>query len=102
MNRSRSSSNWKKISISEMFVVLSMITVLVSVICAILIFVRIYRDAMEQSAVTSSEQSVVQVQNTLENYTSEIEMTLDLIKDNLDTPNENDFKIGRASCRERE
>ena len=86
MNRSRSRRNWKKISISEMFVALSMAMVLVSAVCAILIFVQIYRDAMEQSAVTSSEQSVVQVQNTLENYTSEIETTLGLIKENLDTP----------------
>ena len=86
MNRNRSRRRWKKISISEMFVVLSMIMVLTSAVCAILIFVRIYRDAMEQSAVTSSEQSVVQVQNTIENYTQEIETTLRLIKDNLDTP----------------
>lgn len=91
MNRKRSRRNWKKISISEMFVALSMAMVLVSAVCAILIFVQIYRDAMEQSAVTSSEQSVVQVQNTLENYTSEIETTLGLIKENLDTPDENDF-----------
>ena len=93
MNRSRNKkrkTGWK-FSISEMFVVLSMLMVLVSSVSGIFIFERIYKEDMEQSAVTSSEQTIVQVQNTLENYTSEIEMTLDLIKDNLDTPNENDF-----------
>ena len=93
MNRSRNKkrkTGWK-LSISEMFVVLSMLMVLVSSVSGIFIFERIYKEDMEQSAVTSSEQTIVQVQNTLENYTSEIEMTLDLIKDNLDTPNENDF-----------
>lgn len=92
--------HWNKISISEMFVVLSMIMVLASATCAVLIFVQIYRSAVEQSAVTSSEQSVVQVQNTLVNYTDEIESTLELIKENLDKPDENDFMQNLVEVRQ--
>lgn len=40
-------------------------------------FVQIYRNAMEQSAVTSSSQSCEQVQNTVENYTQDMRIILE-------------------------
>ena len=51
--------------------------VLTSVVAATLIFVQIYRNAMEQSAVTSSSQSCEQVQNTVENYTQDMRIILE-------------------------
>lgn len=52
-------------------------SILISVVAATLIFVQIYRNAMEQSAVTSSSQSCEQVQNTVENYTQDMRIILE-------------------------
>ncbi len=45
--------------------------------CNAYFFVQIYRNAMEQSAVTSSSQSCEQVQNTVENYTQDMRIILE-------------------------
>ena len=74
MNRRKKEADQHKgwnISISGVFIAMVMGIVLTSVVAATLIFVQIYRNAMEQSAVTSSSQSCEQVQNTVENYSEE-------------------------------
>ena len=66
MNRHKKENQPDKgwdISISGVFIAIVMGIVLISSIAATLIFVQIYRNAMEQSAVTSSSQSCEQVQN---------------------------------------
>ncbi len=73
----------RNISISKIFIFLVMGIVLFSSIIAILIFIRIYRDSMEESAITSSEQAVSQIENTLENYTAEMEEVMDMILGNI-------------------
>ena len=75
MNRRKKEADQHKgwnISISGVFIAMVMGIVLISVVAATLIFVQIYRNAMEQSAVTSSSQSCEQVQNTVENYTQDM------------------------------
>ena len=60
MNRRKKEADQHKgwnISISGVFIAMVMGIVLISVVAATLIFVQIYRNAMEQSAVTSSSQS---------------------------------------------
>ena len=57
MNRRKKEADQHKgwnISISGVFIAMVMGIVLISVVAATLIFVQIYRNAMEQSAVTSS------------------------------------------------
>ena len=57
MNRRKKEADQHKgwnISISGVFIAMVMGIVLTSVVAATLIFVQIYRNAMEQSAVTSS------------------------------------------------
>lgn len=66
-------------SISRVFIDLVMAVVLVSSVTAILIFVRIYKNAMEQSAVTAGEQACVQVVNTVENYTNDMQGVMNMI-----------------------
>ena len=63
MNRRKKEADQHKgwnISISGVFIAMVMGIVLISVVAATLIFVQIYRNAMEQSAVTSSSQSCEQ------------------------------------------
>mgnify|MGYP000221796825 CR=1 FL=1 len=80
MNRRKKEADQHKgwnISISGVFIAMVMGIVLISVVAATLIFVQIYRNAMEQSAVTSSSQSCEQVQNTVENYTQDMRIILE-------------------------
>ena len=80
MNRRKKEADQHKgwnISISGVFIAMVMGIVLTSVVAATLIFVQIYRNAMEQSAVTSSSQSCEQVQNTVENYTQDMRIILE-------------------------
>ena len=68
MNRRKKEADQHKgwnISISGVFIAMVMGIVLISVVAATLIFVQIYRNAMEQSAVTSSSQSCEQIQDCL-------------------------------------
>ena len=45
------------------------------------VFVSVFRRSVEQSAVTSSEQAVVQASNTVYNYTKDMEEIMGLIED---------------------
>ena len=87
MNRHKKENQPDKgwdISISGVFIAIVMGIVLISSIAATLIFVQIYRNAMEQSAVTSSSQSCEQVQNTVENYTQDMRNVLEQIVEKMD------------------
>ena len=57
--------------------------VLVTTGTAMSVFLKYYQDAMEQSAITSSEQSVVQVQNTVTDYTEDMQEIMDMIRENM-------------------
>ncbi len=71
------------ISLSGIFTTLVTFIVLVTSIAVMLIFIRIYRRTMEENAVTGSEQTIVQVQNTLENYTNDMRSVMDIIQNNI-------------------
>ena len=67
------------ISISEIFILMMTALVTISSVAIILVFVQIYRSAMEESAVTSSDQICSQVVNTVEKYTADMEHIMDKI-----------------------
>lgn len=92
-NKKQETNKRLEVSISGMFISLVMIIVLISSIAAILIFVQIYRDAMEQSAVTSSAQISEQVLDTVEDYTTGMQDIMDMILENIDdeTVEKNEF-----------
>lgn len=72
-----------KPSLSGLFTISVVIIVLLTSIVTILVFIQIYKEAMEQNAVRSSEQAVVQVQNMVGVYTSDMEMVMDTICDSI-------------------
>lgn len=73
----------KKISLSGTFTVLVTAIVLATAAVILLTFVKLYRDAMEQNAVTSSEQAVSQVRNTVTSYTEDMSELMALIEDHI-------------------
>ena len=68
------------LSLSLIFTLLVVAIVLLTSIITILVFTQIYRKGVERNAVTSSEQSVVQVQNMVESYTRDMEEVLGTIR----------------------
>lgn len=72
-----------KISLSGLFTILVTTIVLITSVVSLLTFVRIYRRAMEENAITNSEQAVVQVKNTVTNYTEDIQAVMDMIQENI-------------------
>lgn len=89
--------SWKdrlqKISLSGLFTFLVIVIVLITSIVSLLMFVRLYRKDMEENAITSSEQAVVQVKNTVANYTEDMSDIMQMICDNIQKDEEeaNDF-----------
>ena len=86
-NRDKKKRNLKSwnIPISVVFVGMAMAMVIISAVSSTAIFVRLYTDVMKQNAITSSEQTIVQVRNMMDNYINDIEETMDLLMDNLVT-----------------
>ncbi|MFP3155929.1 sensor histidine kinase [Lachnospiraceae bacterium ZAX-1] len=72
-----------RISTSGLFTVLVTSIVVAVSFMSLLTFIKIYRDAMEENAITNSEQAVVQVKNTVDNYTEDISLALDMIHENI-------------------
>ena len=52
---------FQQISLSSLFVILVSVIVMITSVVSLLIFVNLYRNDMEQNAITTSEQAVVQV-----------------------------------------
>ena len=73
-----------KISISGIFITLVMIIVSISSIISIVLFTQIYKNSMKENAVTASEQTSVQVANTIEYYTDGMQNVMHLICENLE------------------
>lgn len=73
-----------KWTISGIFITMVASLVAISSIAMILIFVQIYRNNMEQNAIISSEQSCVQIVNTVESYTINMEKTMDMILEHVE------------------
>lgn len=73
----------KKISLSEMLIGIVVVIVLVLTLMFFFTFVNIYKNTTEESVVTSSEQAVLQVKNTVENYTSDMEVLMKMIQRNI-------------------
>ncbi|WWR17241.1 sensor histidine kinase [Lachnospiraceae bacterium JLR.KK008] len=69
-------------------VVVLVLTVLMTIL---LFFIRLYENSIEQNAVISSEQAVIQVMNTVETYTENMAQDMELLTQNM-----------RKSDRERE
>ncbi len=71
----------KKVSLSVLMTALVTGLVLFSLIVAVVVFLRLYQKTMEENAVTGSEQSVVQVQNTVSDYVDDMRSVMAMIKE---------------------
>lgn len=76
-------SQTTNVSLTGIFTALVTVIVLITSIVTVLIFIEIYKNAMEQSAVTSGEQAVVQVKNTVADYTGDMSAVMDMIQKNM-------------------
>ena len=56
----------RKVSLSALMTGSVTGIVLLAILAALVFFIRLYEKSMEENAVTNSEQSVVQVMNTIE------------------------------------
>lgn len=74
--------NRLSLSILMTGVVVSIVTIIL--LTVLLVFIKLYESSMEQNSITSSEQAVVQVMNTVDSYTRDMEEIMQLIVDNMD------------------
>ena len=72
-----------RLSLSAIMTALVVAIVLFATFLALIIFIELYQNSMEQNAIISSEQAVVQVQNTITNYTKDIQEVMDMIENNI-------------------
>ena len=79
----------KKISLSQMLTGIVVMIILVLTVTFFFAFVNIYKNTTEENVVTSSEQAVLQVKNTVENYTEDMEILMEMIQKNISRGKEN-------------
>lgn len=83
----------KKVSLSTIMTTLVISIILFAVIIVLVTLIKIYQVSMEQSAVTSSEQAIAQVHNTITDYTEDMAEIMENIRDNIsmDEKTKNNF-----------
>lgn len=72
-----------RISLSTYFLLLVTVTVVVISLVTIFTFLRVYREGMTTNAKTNTEQAVVQVKNTVLNYTEDMEAVMKMVQENM-------------------
>lgn len=73
---------WRRpgLSLSVIMTAVVVIIVLFASVIAVVVFVHLYESSIEQNAITSSEQAVVQVQNTVTAYTEDMGEIMEMIR----------------------
>lgn len=82
--RKKWEQRFSSVSLSATMTAVVVMIVLLASMIAVSVFLGIYRSSMEQSAVTSSEQAVVQVQNTVTDYTEDMSEIMEMIRVNME------------------
>lgn len=80
--------NRNKISLSNIMTGFITLVVLITLLVVLYIFSHLYRNTMEKNAITNSEQAVVQVKNTVSNYTVDISEIMGMIQENVNREQE--------------
>lgn len=80
--------NRNKISLSNMMTGFITLVVFITLLTVLYIFSHLYRNTMEKNAITNSEQAVVQVKNTVSNYTGDIREIMGMIQKNVNQEKE--------------
>ena len=77
-----------RISLSMVMTGVVIALVLAVLVSALFFFIEFYENSMEQNAAITSEQAVVQVMNTVEDYTEDMEESMRLISVYMGKPRE--------------
>ena len=88
----------RKVSLSALMTGSVTGIVLLAILAALVFFIRLYEKSMEENAVTNSEQSVVQVMNTIESYTDGMKDDMELICRALQSDSEEQGGIHLEFC----
>ena len=95
--KSRKNSKEKRIkrnlSLSAVMTYVVVCLVLVACIIGVAVFARMYRNSVEQNAITNSNQVVSQVKNMITNYIDDMSEIMEMVRVNMDESEEvrNDF-----------
>lgn len=73
----------KELYLSQIFTVVVIILVMTVTMISFFSFVNIYEESTKENVITSSEQAVFQVKNTVENYNEDIGNLMEMILDNI-------------------
>lgn len=74
----------KNMSLATITTLLVVAVVLLTTVMGLTVFLSVYENSMRLNAVTSSEQAVVQVSNTVRNYIDDMKEVMTLIKQSYD------------------
>ena len=91
----------RQVSLTASIVVLVTCVVFLVSIVEIFAFMHIYRQAMDRNAITSSEQSVVQVKNMITTYLTDMNEIMDNVQTNIrkNEKEQNDYFMNLLSIR---
>ena len=81
--KNKNNSLLKSLYLSQIFTVVVIMLVMTVTMISFFSFVNIYEEATKENVITSSEQAVFQVENTVENYQEDIENLMNMILSNI-------------------
>lgn len=81
MRRKEQIKKYIRPSLSQLFTLFVAVIMLVTSIITVYAFAEVYKSTMKKNAVTTSEQSVIQVQNMVSNYTEDMEVLMHNIEE---------------------
>lgn len=81
--KNKNNSLLKSLYLSQIFTVVVIMLVMTVTMISFFSFVNIYEEATKENVITSSEQAVFQVENTVENYQEDIENLMNMILANI-------------------
>ena len=83
IHRIKNKMTLKNKSLSSIMTALVVSIVLLASLIALFTFMQLYENSIELSAITSSEQAVVQAKNRIEDYTTDIHEIMGMIRKNI-------------------
>lgn len=81
--RHKMGTGLNSVSLSAIMTAVVVVIVLAATAIAVYVFMRLYESSIEQNAVTSSEQAVVQVKNTVTDYTESMSEIMEMLRDSM-------------------
>lgn len=81
--KNKNNSLLKSLYLSQIFTVVVIMLVMTVTMISFFSFVNIYEESTKENVITSSEQAVFQVENTVENYQEDIENLMNMILANI-------------------